>query len=377
MKISLTSLEKKILSTLSALIILVIIFSILTDGIFVDARNLSNLLRQTVINGILAVGMTYVILLGGIDLSVGSVVGFIGIVVALSQSVWGVGLFGTISIALMIGLVIGLINSSLITKLKIHSFIISFGMMVIARGLAMIVSGGRSVGPLQPSLHHIGEGYINPTSSTILIIGLMLMWIFFILREELKARKEGLAQNSTRVSVKIATIVIGLGLLLLICVNYNGLPIPVIFLGIIAFLGTWILKETRFGRYVYAVGANPKAARLSGIPVNTVMMTVFTAISVLSALSAIVLTARLNSATPSAGGLYELDAIAAVVIGGTSLKGGKGSVLGSLLGALIIASLNNGMSLMNVPDFYQQVLKGLIVILAVAIDSFVEKKKDF
>jgi ABC-type xylose transport system permease subunit len=136
------------------------------------------------------------------------------------------------------------------------------------------------------------------------------------------------------------------------------------------------LKETRFGRYVYAVGANPKAARLSGVPVNAVMMTVFTTISVLSALSAIILTARLNSATPSAGGLFELDAIAAVVIGGTSLKGGKGSVVGSLLGALIIASLNNGMSLMNVPDFYQQVLKGLIVILAVSIDSFVEKKKD-
>jgi len=375
--------EKKIFSTIVALLVIMLAFNFMTDGVFFEARNLSNLLRQTAINGILAVGMTYVILLGGVDLSVGSVTAAIGIVVALAQTSWGWGQSGmpgvltTTLLALGMGMVIGMFNASWIAGLNIHSFVISFGMMVIARGLAMIISNGQSISPMGPMLNEIGAGYLGPLTTGLILFSAAIAIIAYTLWDEHKGRLQKSRTPSWRVISKVTVVAVITGGAYGICVSYNGLPIPVLLFAIIACAGGWILERTRFGRYVYAVGGNAEAARLAGIPVKKVVFIVYMTMSILAGLAAVVLTARLNGATPTAGNLFELDAIAAVVIGGTSLKGGKGTVLGSIIGALIIESLNNGMSLLNVPSFYQMPLKGAIVILAVAIDSVVEKQKDF
>lgn len=380
---SLSGMEKKIVSTIFALIIIMVAFGVMTDGIFFEARNISNLLRQTAINGILAVGMTYVILLGGVDLSLGSVVAAIGIVVAIAQTSWGWGAQGipgvitTTAVAAGMGLAIGAFNAAWIAGLNIHSFVISFGMMVIARGLAMILSNGASISPMGPVLSEIGAGYLGSITTALILFGSAAAIIIYTLVDEQKGRQQKSRTPNWRVAAKIFIVAATAATAYIVCVSYNGLPIPVLLFGIVACVGGWVLARTRFGRYVYAVGGNAEAARLAGIPVKKVTFIVFTMMSVLASLAAIVLTARLNGATPTAGNLFELDAIAAVVIGGTSLKGGKGTVIGSIIGALIIESLNNGMSLLNVPTFYQMPLKGAIVILAVAIDSVLENRKSY
>ncbi len=379
----LSGMEKKILSTVVALIVIMIAFGIMTDGIFFEARNISNLMRQTAINGILAVGMTYVILLGGVDLSLGSVVAAIGIVVALAQTSWGWGNSGvpgvltTTTVALGMGMLIGAFNASWIAGLNIHSFVISFGMMVIARGLAMIISNGSAISPMGPALSNLGAGYLGTASTALILFGSAAAIIAYTLYDEQRGRLQKSRTPTWRVAAKITSIALLALVAHLVCISYQGLPIPVLIFAVVAVAGAWILGRTRFGRYIYAVGGNAEAARLAGIPVKKVIFIVFTAMSTLAGLAAVVLTARLNGATPTAGNLFELDAIAAVVIGGTSLKGGKGTVIGSIIGALIIESLNNGMSLLNVPTFYQMPLKGAIVILAVAIDSVVENRKSY
>ena len=378
----LTSLEKKLFSTVLALVVIMLAFGIMTDGVFFEARNLSNLLRQTAINGILAVGMTWVILLGGIDLSVGSVTALIGMIVAIAQTRWGwgaegsLGILATVALAAGIGALIGSFNAAWIAGLGIHSFVITFGMMVIARGIAMIISNGQSISPMGSMLNGLGAGYLSIYETNVLFAVLAVLWILYSLGSEIRARSQRNPQPAWRVITKVSSIAIMFGGASAICSSYQGLPIPVLAFGVVAFMGSWVLQRTRFGRYIFAVGGNASAARLAGISVKQVTFGVFTIMSTLAALSGVILTARLNGATPSAGNLFELDAIAAVVIGGTSLKGGKGSVVGSLFGALIIESLNNGMSLLNVETFYQMPLKGAIVILAVAIDSLVENKRE-
>ncbi len=249
-------------------------------------------------------------------------------------------------------------------------------MMVISRGLAMIISNGASISPMGNELNSLGAGYLSSQWTLILFALFAGAWILYTLMDAAKGRTQKAEVPTWRLVLKVAIIATTFSGAYFVCSSYNGLPVPVLIFGAIAFSGTWILGRTRFGRYIYAVGGNPEAARLAGIPVRSVMFVVFVTMSVLAALSGVILTARLNGATPTMGNLFELDAIAAVVIGGTSLKGGKGTVVGSLIGALIIESLNNGMSLLNVPTFYQMPLKGVIVILAVAIDSVVEKRKD-
>jgi D-xylose transport system permease protein len=378
----LSSLEKKLLSSVIALALIALVFGVLTNGVFFEARNLSNLLRQTAIVGMLGVGMTWVILLGSIDLSIGSMVALVGIVVAVCQSSlgWGdsgfPGVLTTAAVAIGVGAVLGAFNGVWISGLGIHGFVITFGMMVIARGLAMIISKGQTISPMGPELNFLGAGYLGTVATAVILSVTSLVWMGSIVVAEARARRLKFPSPTIKIALKlfaIAALTVG-GFVIFF--NFSGLPVPVLFLAIIAFLGSWILNATRFGRYIFAVGGNAEAARLAGISVKTVTFTVFLVMGLLSGLAGLLLTARLNSATPNAGQLFELDAIAAVVIGGTSLKGGKGSVLGSIIGAFIIESLNNGMSLLNVDSFYQMPLKGGIVILAVVIDSLVERRRD-
>lgn len=369
---------KKILknnATLIALIIIGIALTFATQGSFLTPRNLTNVVRQVTIIGVIAVGMTMVILLGGIDLSVGSVVGLSAITVTLLMSN-GVPVWLAILLTILLtGVGIGLWNGFWIAHYKIPAFIISLGMMTIARGLALTLSGGGSIPVKNDLFPKIGGEYIGKSTSAILILIFFALAIFMIFKGIQTKKKYGISVSGKKVTLGIVANFIGFLFIFWVFIGYKGIPVPVaIFLTVVA-LGVFILRKTKFGRNVYAVGGNEEAARLSGINIFKVNLAVFTIVSALSSLSGIILASRLNGASPNLGTMFELDTIAAVVIGGTSLNGGSGTITGTIIGAFIIGVLNNGMSLLGVPSFYQLIVKGAIIIIAVWFDVLNKKKK--
>ena len=301
---------------LLALILLMVILSS-SNQYFLTPRNILNVLRQTSINGILAIGMTFVILTRGIDLSVGSVVALAGIVSAsLATTSSTAGIAGApypAILAIMVGLLVGAstggIVGAIVSRLHVPAFVATLGMLSAARGLTLIYAGGRPVPALTPEFRWIGTG------------------------------------------------------------DVLGIPLPVVIFAGVFLASWWVLSSTRFGRYVYAVGGNPRAAKTSGINVTRIKFFVYVISGALAGLAGMILAARTGSALTQAGIAYELDAIAAVVIGGTSLSGGIGRISGTLIGALLIGVMNNGLDLMGVESYYQQVLKGVLIVAAVLLDQ--------
>jgi D-xylose transport system permease protein len=339
-----------------ALLLLALTVTILTQGGFFTPRNLTNLMRQCAINGVLASGMTLIILTGGIDLSIGSLVALSGVVVGVTQVYWGWsemgwwGALGSMGLGIAAGGVAGFATGGLVSMLGIPPFVITLGMMVIARGVALIVSNGSGISPVGDQLRSFGEDYLS-TPVTILLVASILIAVLF------RFRKNSLIPVLCFSSFGYAFY------------QYKGFPVPGVFLAAVLVLVSFILMQTTLGRAIYAVGSNETAAHWAGVPIRKVKWFVYAVMGLLAGLAGVLLTARLNGASPTAGGLFELDAIAAVVIGGTSLKGGSGSVIGSLVGALTIATLDNGMDLLGVPSFYQMLLKGFVIILAVSLDK--------
>lgn len=296
-----------------AFLVLCVTLSV-ADENFLSWGNWVNILRQTSINGILAIGMTYVILTKGIDLSVGSLLAVSGIVAAslVTGETAHHAMVGILA-GLAVGAVLGAVNGGLIAGLSVAPFVVTLGMLSVARGLTFIYNDGMPIAALSPGFRYIGQGMLA------------------------------------------------------------GIPVPVIILAATFLVFWFILKYTTFGRAVYAVGGNEKSAKTSGINTVRVIFLVYVISGVLSALAGLILAARTTSALPQAGVAYELDAIAAVVIGGTSLSGGVGSLTGTLIGALIIGVINNGLDLLGVSSYYQQVIKGAIIVAAVLLD--VSRKK--
>jgi ribose transport system permease protein len=286
-------------------LILCIVLSLLSDR-FLTIGNLTNVLRQSTINLIIAIGMTYVILTAGIDLSVGAVLALSTVVTAdLLQR--GVPVIPTVLIGLLLGGVLGLSNGLLISRIKVPPFVATLGMMTVARGLALTYTQGRPITGLPDLFRSIGTGYLGP------------------------------------------------------------IPMPIIIAGI-TFLGGYILlTRTRMGVYIYALGNNPVAAHYTGIATSNYLTFVYVLAGSLAALAGMILVARLDSAQPTAGISFEFDAIAAVVVGGTSFAGGEGSLIGTLLGVLVISVLNNGLNLLNVSSFYQPVVTGVVIALALLL----------
>ncbi|MDD1513052.1 ribose ABC transporter permease RbsC [Priestia megaterium] len=296
------------LGPLLGLFILIVIVSILNPS-FLEPLNILNLLRQVAINALIAFGMTFVILTGGIDLSVGSILALSSALMA-GMIVSGVDPILAILIGCVLGAVMGMINGLLITKGKMAPFIATLATMTIFRGLTLVYTDGNPITGLGENYYFqlFGRGY------------------------------------------------------------FLGIPVPAITM-VLAFVVLWvILHKTPFGRRTYAIGGNEKAAFISGIKVPKVKVMIYSLAGLLAALSGAILTSRLNSAQPTAGTSYELDAIAAVVLGGTSLSGGRGRIVGTLIGALIIGTLNNGLNLLGVSSFYQMVVKGIVILIAVLID---------
>ncbi|MGV2291315.1 sugar ABC transporter permease [Trinickia sp. YCB016] len=359
----------KILALLIAVAAIWILFSVLTDGAFITPRNLSNLLRQMAITGMLACGMVFVIIAGEIDLSVGSLLGLLGGVAAILNVTLHWPIAATVPVVMLLGVLAGMANGWLSAYRGVPSFIVGLGGMLAYRGILLGVTGGSTIAPVSDSFVFIGQGYLPRVAGDTLAVVLFALLALLTVRQ----RKNRLHYRLPVVPVWQDVVkIVGAGVILLAFVatldRYGGIPVPVLLL--LALLGvfTWIATQTVFGRRIYAVGSNLEATRLSGVNTNRVKLAIFALMGLMCAFAGIVNTARLAAGSPSAGTMGELDAIAACFIGGTSMRGGSGTVYGALIGALVMASLDNGMSMLDVDAYWQMIVKGGILVLAVWID---------
>lgn len=294
--------------SLLGLIVLCVIISIATPR-FLNISNILNVLTQVSVNAILAIGMSFVILTGGIDLSVGSTLALTGAIAAAFAKGGNGGVLVPLLIALVLGALIGLFNGVFVSKGKIQAFIVTLASMTIFRGATYVYTNGTPVSGLSSKFMDIGNKKVV------------------------------------------------------------GIPMPVLIIFVVFIIAWYILTQTRYGRYVYALGGNEDSARLSGINTDKVKTLVYVICGITAALAGVIVTSRVGSASPNAGVGFELDAIAAVVLGGTSLSGGEGSITGTLIGAMIIGVLNNGLNLMNVSPYYQSIVKGVVILAAILIDK--------
>lgn len=367
--------EYKIVALLLVIAVIWAFFAFLTydpttgTAQFLTARNFSNLLRQMAITGMLASAMVFVIVSGEIDLSVGSLLGLLGGVAAVLDVMYHWPLMGTIAVVILLGIIIGLCVGWLTAYQGIPSFIVTLGGMLVFRGAVLGATGGITVAPVSEGFKVIGQGYLPGSMGNILAVLLFVLLVVLAFRTRAGRQKHNLpvASMGMEIGKLVAIGVMILGFILTLN-SYQGVPVPVLILLIVLGIFTIIGQRTVFGRRVYAVGSNMEATRLSGVNVALVKMLVFGLMGLMAALAGLTTTARLAAGTPSAGFGGELDAIASCFIGGTSMRGGVGSVVGALVGALIMASLDNGMSMLGIETFWQQIVKGVILVLAVWMD---------
>jgi len=359
---------------LGAMILIWLFFYWQTDGIFLTPRNLSNLMLQMSVTGILAVGMLMVILTGNIDLSIGSVLGLAGGVAAILLTNHSYGLLPAFAAAIAVAVVIGVLHGFLTAYFNIPAFIVTLGGLLAWRGAIKGISQSETISISDPTFKTIGQGNITPASGWI-IAGIAIVFVIFLAYRHAQSQKVyGLGEANIGSAMLKTILPIGVIIAFIYVMNSsNGVPLPVLIFLVVALIGTFITNSTTFGRYLYAIGGNSDAARLSGIDTKVNILKVYALLGLLIGVAAIIFTARQGSAAPDAGVLKELDAIAACVIGGASLMGGRGTIFGACLGALIMASLDNGMSLLNVRDFMQELIKGSILVAAVGLDMIGKK----
>lgn len=340
-----------------------------TGYVFLTPRNLSNLMSQMSVTGIIAVGMLMVIVSANIDLSVGSLIGFAGGIAAYSITTLEFGLSFSIAAAIGTGTLIGVLHGVLTAYLNIPAFIVTLGGLLAWRGAAKWLLGGNTIPVSDETFKGIGNANIPAAAGWALAALAIAAVLFMAYRKARSVKDYGLGEPNYLGEFLKTIIPIGAILAFIIVMNsWQGVPVPVLILLGVALLGAFLTNSTVFGRYLYAIGGNPDAARLSGIDNKRNIVKVFALLGALTGIAALIFTGRVGSAAPDAGVLKELDAIAACVIGGASLMGGRGTVFGACLGALIMASLDNGMSLLNVRDFMQDIIKGSILVAAVGLD---------
>lgn len=368
-----------------ALIVIMLTFTIMTDGLFISSRNVSNLLDSAGYIAVLAVGMTLVIVIRHIDLSVGFLAGFLGAIAAIFLAQLGFSVWITIPTILLIGAMIGLFNGVLVAKLGIPAFVATLAGMLIFRGALLKVT--EKTGTIiikNEQFNAIGNGFIpsimhiNGLHLLTLLVGLggILLYIYNDISNRRNKLKYGFDVMSMEIfSIKLVLISAIIAYITWILAGYNGFSWTVVIMIIVVIIYHFLTSKTVLGRHIYAVGSNPEAAHLSGINVQKITYIVFGSMGMLAALSGILFTSRLQSATTTAGTLFELDAIAAAYVGGVSSAGGVGKVTGAIIGAVVMASLSNGMNLLGVGISYQYIIRGAVLAGAVIFDVMTRKQR--
>lgn len=372
---------------LIALVVIMILFQILTDGTLLLPQNVANLILQNSYVLILAIGMTFCIISSGnVDLSVGSLCALIGAISGTFIISMKMDTIPAIILVLLISVVIGIWQGFWIAYVRIPAFIVTLAGMLIFRGLTnTILEGGITLAPFPEDFQFISSGFIPDIFSglikgihfTTILIGIIASIIYIVL--ELRKRKNrksyGFEVSSLPLFVvQIVIVTIAINLFSYSLSSYKGIPIILVLIGTLILIYSFIAAKTVPGRHIYAMGGNEKAAKLSGVKTNKMLFLIYVNMAVLSAIAGICYASRLNSASPQAGMNFELDAIAACFIGGASASGGIGTVIGAIIGALVMGVLNNGMSILGVGSDWQMTIKGLVLLLSVAFDVLSKKK---
>ena len=370
---------------LFAVLAIWLVFTFTTNGLYLDPENISNLFRQMCVTSFLAIGMVLVIVTGSIDLSVGKLSGFVSVVAAFLQYyVWFKLLPGQVLLpailsivgGLLVGLLAGVVQGYIIAYLGLPAFIVTLGGMWFFNGLLLLVTQGKTIPANQPVFSDIAQGYIPSIWGWVIfaIIVAGLLWNMFSGRRG--KQKYGFTPRPLYLDLLTVGIVAVLVLAYVYSVNnYKGIPAPVLLLAIAAVLMAYAANNTRFGRYTYAIGGNREAARLSGVDIKGIVFRVFVLMGFLCGVAGIVLASYVGYGTIAAGTGYELDAIAAAILGGTSPLGGVGTIHGALIGALVLASLTTGLQMMNVQPAWQYVVKAVILITAVYADFYFKQHR--
>lgn len=363
-----------------ALIFIMIFFQILTGGILFKPMNITNLILQNSYVLILAIGMLLCIITGNVDLSVGSVVAFVGAVAAVLMVDLKIPVSIGIPLALGVGLLVGMFHGYFIAYLRIPPFIVTLAGMLIFRGFTMVILKGQTKAPFPKFVQEVAAGYvpgienkIGPFNTVALFAGILfsVVYIIFIFKNRSNKKKYNFSVLPPALEIlKAVLLIAAINALTLSLGAYNGIPLVLLLLLILILLYSFISQNTIAGRHIYALGGNEKAARLSGVKTQKVMFWVYANMGFLAALAGIVVAGRLNAATPKAGTGFELDAIAACYIGGASASGGVGTVIGTIVGGLMMGVLNNGMSIIGVSVDWQQAIKGFVLLGAVCFDVY-------
>lgn len=370
-------------SMIIILAVLLVAFQLMTDGIFWRPLNITNLVLQNSHILVLAAGMLLVVLLGHVDLSVGSVMAFVGAIAGVLMVNNGISPWLAVPLCLLMGAVIGAWQGFWVAYVGIPAFIVTLSGLLMFRGLTQVVLGGQSLAPFPKAFQQISTGYLPDIAGgqihlLSMILGVVITGILILgqwrTRERRKKNLFEVESMAAFAFKAVFTAVVFLGATYIFA-SYQGYPIILIVLGVIVAAYGFLTNKTVAGRQIYATGGNKKAAELSGIKTKKITFWVFVNMGMMAALAGLVLTARLNAATPQAGTSMELDAMAAVYFGGASTSGGIGTVMGAIVGGLVMGVLNNGMSILGVGVDWQQAIKGLILLLAVVLDIYNKKKK--
>jgi putative multiple sugar transport system permease protein len=366
-----------------ALILVVVLFSILTDGILLRPQNISNLIVQNGYILVLAIGMVMVIIAGHIDLSVGSVAAFVGAVSGVFAVQWGLPWWLSIILSLLVGALVGVWQGFWIAFVGIPAFIVTLAGMLIFRGLALVVLGNANIGSFPDEYRALGNGFLSNVFGEFeidpLTLGVAAIAIIALVVQQFRTRK-GRSSYGQAVEpliwfiAKLVLIAVAIGLFAYALASYKGIPVTLIVLAVLVLIYGIVMNRSVFGRHIYAIGGNLHAAELSGIKTRNVTFWLFVNMGFLAALAGLIFTARLNLAGPKAGDGFELEAISAAFIGGAAVQGGVGTIGGAIIGGLIIGVLNNGMSIMGIGIEWQQAVKGLVLLFAVAFDVYNKRR---
>src|SRR5699024_2478760 len=370
-------------SMVIALVGIVILFQILTGGILLTPLNITNIIMQNSFAIILAIGMMLIIITGEIDLSVGSIAAFIGAISGILLVIYDLPVFVAILLCLILGAIIGAWQGFWVAYIKIPAFIVTLAGMLIFRGLTLVVLQGKTIAPFPDIFRSLSSSFLpdlfNGGELNILAIAIGVILSIFYIFSEVKIRRTNIKYDFKNSNlyifiVKLILFTAIINVFTYVLSQYEVIPYVLIILLVLMLGYNFVMNKTITGRHIYAVGGNTNAARLSGVKTAKMKFWVFVNMGVLSALAGLVFAGRLNAATPQAGNLFELDAIAAAVIGGASLTGGVGTVFGAVIGALVMGVLNNGMSIMGIGIDWQQAIKGLVLLGAVAFDVLNKNK---
>jgi D-xylose transport system permease protein len=367
----------RVLSMLLVFVLLCIFFDIASHDIFFQPRNLSLLLRQASIVAVVSAGVSILMVMGEIDLSIGSAVFLCSVIAASLQVNNGLGTWPTIIIAILSGVVMGGLQGLLVVVVRVPSFIVTLAGLLAFRGIGFYTTDAATIAPVTTSFSNISEGFIPVTATYILLAALFVAAVVYVVRRERRNAQDGEPLDRGKLAVWLVSLALIFGLLAWIFGGFLGIPNALVWMAGSGLILWILMARSKFGRNAYLIGSNREAAALAGIALYRQILVGFLIMGALYGIAGVLITARLGAATPSTGTYMELDAIAGAVIGGTSLRGGVGTVAGAMVGSVLLATIDNGMSIMNVSSFIQLIVKGIVLVVALSIDAYMIRHRRY